>query len=154
MTSAVSFPPKTGYVVPGLSILYLGCNSGTSRHRALSLKRLGYRVQVVDPFSFLPSGRVTDYWIHHTGAFGLEVLVRDRVLATIQSLEFDVVWVDSGPLIGPALVQELKRRARFVLNYNVDDPFGTRDALKWRLYLQAVPAYDLLAVVRDCNVAE
>ena len=33
-------------------------------------------------------------------------------------------------------------------------PLGTRDKKKWRLYLEAVPHYDLLAVVRQVNIAE
>jgi hypothetical protein len=41
-----------------------------------------------------------------------------------------------------------------VINYNVDDPYGTRDSNKWRLYLRSVPHYDLIVVVRDCNIAE
>jgi spore maturation protein CgeB len=137
-----------------ISILYVGCNSGTSRHRALSLGRLGYKVRIVDPYTFLPSGRLTDYWVHHTGAFALENYIRARVLAAVRSAEFDLVWVNTGDLICPELVRDLKQQATCVLNYNNDDPFGTRDKNKWRLYLRSVPFYDLVVVVRDCNVTE
>jgi spore maturation protein CgeB len=41
-----------------------------------------------------------------------------------------------------------------VINYNTDDPYGTRDAPKWRLYLKAVPFYDLIVVLRKVNFAE
>src|SRR5579863_2464283 len=137
-----------------LSILYLGTHSGTSRHRALSLRRLGHQVQVLDPYGFLPAGWPLNYWHHHTGALGFGELIRIRVLNAIRKLEFDLVWVDGGDVISPALVCALKRHARFVINYNVDDPYGTRDSNKWRLYLRSVPHYDLIAVVRDCNIAE
>jgi spore maturation protein CgeB len=140
--------------VNSLSILYLGHDSGTSRHRALSLGRLGHKVRLLDPSGFLPSNRLVHYWTHHTGALGLEGFIRSRVLEAIQSAEFDLVWVDAGYVIGPELVLDLKERARFVINYNVDDPYGARDPKKWRLYLGSVPFYDLLVVVRDCNVAE
>ena len=56
--------------------------------------------------------------------------------------------------MGPSLVRELKRRFGFVANYNVDDPFGQRDGRRWNLYLRSVPVYDLVVVVRDCNIAE
>jgi spore maturation protein CgeB len=141
-------------MTPDLTILYLGRNCGTSRHRGLSLKRLGHKVQFLDACNFLPSNRLVDYWIHHTGALGLQRFIRSRVLETIGSTEFDLVWVDAGDVIGPQLVHDLKQRARLVINYNLDDPYGTRDAKKWRLYLHAVPFYDLVAVVRDCNIAE
>ena len=137
-----------------LTILYLGPHYGTSCHRALSLGRLGHRVRIVDPGSFLPSGRLTDYWIYHTGAYCLDGFIRTRVLGAIRSAKFDLVWVDWGDLICAGLVRDLKRQARFVINYNVDDPYGPRDGFKWRLYLRSVPFYDLVVVVRDCNVAE
>ncbi|WP_263819270.1 CgeB family protein [Salinibacter sp.] len=36
----------------------------------------------------------------------------------------------------------------------IDDPFGDRDGPKWRLFLKAVPEYDLITVVREPNVQE
>jgi spore maturation protein CgeB len=137
-----------------LAILYLGTDSGTSRHRARSLIRLRNKVQVLDPYGFLPAGWMMNYWNHHTGALGSGRLVRNRVLGAIRNLKFDLVWVDGGDVISPELVCALKWQGRFVINYNLDDPYGTRDSKKWRLYLRSVPHYDLIVVVRDCNVAE
>jgi spore maturation protein CgeB len=139
---------------PVLSILYLGRYVGTSRDRANSLRRLGHNVRVLDPESSLPYKRLWEYWNHHMGAACLGPLIRARVLSNLGLEEFDVVWVDGGALVSPQLVRDLKRRARFVINYNLDDPYGTRDANKWNLYLRSVPLYDLIVVVRDCNVAE
>ena len=48
----------------------------------------------------------------------------------------------------------MRKVSPIIINYNNDDPFGRRDKKKWRLYLEAVPHYDLLAVVRPVNVAE
>jgi spore maturation protein CgeB len=137
-----------------ISILYIGSDSGTSRHRALSLSRLGHKVQTLDPHSLLPSGRLIAYWKYHTGSYGLKRFIRARVLGAIRSAKFDLVWVDAGDLICPEIIRDLKQQARFVINYNVDDPYGPRDGNKWRLYLRSVPFYDLVVVVRDCNVAE
>ena len=141
-------------ILNSLSILYIGSDSRTSRHRALSLGRLGHKVQIVDPHSFLPSGQLMGYWIHRTGALGLGRFIRSRILEAIRSAEFDLVWVNAGDVISPDLVLDLKQQARFVINYNGDDPYGPRDGNKWRLYLHSVPFYDLVAVVRDCNIAE
>jgi hypothetical protein len=52
------------------------------------------------------------------------------------------------------VVSELKKRFGTIINYNIDDPYGKRDGRRWRQYLRAVPFYDLIVVVRDCNVAE
>jgi spore maturation protein CgeB len=137
-----------------LTILYLGSNSGSSRHRALALERLGYRVRLIDPRRFIPSGPLTEKWIFETGGIFLERLIRRRILELTTRESADLVFVDAGELVGPELVRELRRRFGAVINYNIDDPFGSRDARKWRLYLRAVPEYDLVVVVRECNVSE
>lgn len=41
-----------------------------------------------------------------------------------------------------------------VLNYNNDDPFGRSEGRSWDTFLNAVPRYDLLVVMRTMNVAE
>ena len=116
-----------------LSILYMGTNSGTSRHRAFALQRLGHDVFIVDPFAFRPDTRFVGAWTWKTGGLFLEDFIRRRVLASIPNIRFDLVFVDSGDLVGPSLVQELKRRFGTVVNYNVDDPYGPRDGRRWRL---------------------
>jgi spore maturation protein CgeB len=136
------------------SILYIGQNSGTSRHRALALTRLGCDVFIIDPAAFLLHGRIGTAWIWKTGGLLLENFIRRKVLASIPLVKFDLVYVDGGELLGPSLICDLKNRFGTVINYNLDDPYGNRDGRRWRLYLQAVPFYDLIVVVRDCNVAE
>ena len=57
-------------------------------------------------------------------------------------------------VIGPKLIAELQQRFGPVVNFNHDDPYGTRDGNIWQLYRKSVSAYDLVAVVRRENVAE
>lgn len=137
-----------------LSILYIGANHGTSRHRALALQRLGHNIFIVDPFAFLPNGRLASAWAWKSGGLFLEEFIRRRVLSSIPHGHFNLVLVDSGDLVGPSLVRELKRRFGTIVNFNVDDPYGPRDGRRWRLYLKSVHLYDLVVVVRDCNVPE
>jgi len=137
-----------------LTILFIGRNSGTSRHRALAFRRLGHDVFIIDPFSFFPDNHLVGLWTWHTGSLFLQEFVRRSLLATIPAKKFDLVYIDGGELIGPYLVLELKKRFSTVINYNIDDPFSRRDGKRWRLYLQCVPLYDLVVVVRDCNVSE
>ena len=136
------------------SILYIGRNIGTSRHRALALRRLGYNVFIIDPDAFLSHGKILDAWTWHTGGLFLENFIRRHVLANIPPVKFSVVYVDAGELVGPSLICDLKNRFGTIINYNLDDPYGCRDGRRWRLYLQSVPLYDLIVVVRDCNVTE
>ena len=136
------------------SILYLGPNTGTSRHRAAALQRLGYRVTIVDPHAFVPRLPYMLSWTHHTGGLLLGSYIQHRILESLGNERYDLTWVDAGVLVGPGLVRELRRRFGPVVNYNVDDPYGSRDGRKWRLYLKSVPHYDLVAVVRSPNVEE
>jgi spore maturation protein CgeB len=136
------------------SILYLGQRGGTSGHRAAALGRLGHKVFVLDPRKFVPAGPVIDKWIFETGGMFLADYVRRRVISAVAGAQFNLVYVDGGALIGPELVQELKIRFGTIINYNIDDPYGGRDRKKWRLYLRALPFYDLAVVVRDCNLPE
>lgn len=137
-----------------LSVLYLGRCSGTSRHRVAALVRLGHRVRTLDPDGHLPLKRVRGYLVHRIGASALGALIRNRVLAEIANQSFDVIWVDGGELFSPELISDLKQRTKVLVNLNVDDPYGPRDGNKWQLYRRSVPLYDLIAVVRDCNVPE
>ncbi len=68
-------------------------------------------------------------------------------MSAIGSREFDLAFVNGGMLVDRTLVTELRQRCGKVINYSNDDPFSSRDGRKWRLYLDAVPLYDLVIVV-------
>jgi hypothetical protein len=143
-----------------LHILYLGVADGTSFHRAQALRRLGHDVEILDPWSFLPENqltdRVLDKLVFEGGAGTLELYIRPLLSRAIEGRSFDIVWVDQGKLLGPATVKRLKQLAPLLINYNTDDPFPSGDPNKRRfsLYRKAVPAYDLVVVVRTENVTE
>lgn len=137
-----------------MNILYLGGDSGTAGHRAGALRRLGHTVHPVDPDLLVPQDRLSARLHWETGGLLCEKSVTAQVIAGLRGTKFDLTWVDSGRNVGPALVRELQHRYGPVLNYNVDDPYGWRDRLAWSLYKKAVPAYDLVVVVREENVAE
>ena len=137
-----------------MKILYLGPDTGTSAHRKAALVRMGHEVTLINPYSLLPSNRAVSVWLWHAGGLGLVEIVRRRVLESLGQASFDLAWVDHGALITAGLVDDLKKRILKVICYNVDDPFGRRDGMLWRPFLKAVPSYDLLVVVRACNIEE
>lgn len=138
-----------------MKILFLGVETFTAGHRANALRRLGHELRVISPREFVPKLPLVPYWERYCGSIGLASVIRRRILDKLEgSSGFDVVWVDSGGLVSRELVQDLKRFAKRVLNYNVDDPYGNRDANSWVQYRGAVRAYDLVAVVRKENVEE
>ena len=137
-----------------MRLLFLGPESGTSRQRANAFRRLGHAVRHVDDTAFAARARVASKFHYETGSLFLQKAVREAVLGAVGEETFDAVWVDHGRMVGPALVEAMRRRWGPVVNYNADDPYGFRDRYAWLTYRQAVPAYDLVVVVREPNVEE
>ncbi len=137
-----------------MRILYIGSGGGTSGHRTSALLRLGHEVTVIDPYNLIPSNRLVNQWRRQTGGLGLVDVVHHRLLKLLGLREFDLAWVDHGELVSARLVHDLRKRIPRILCYNIDDPFGSRDRRLWREFKEALPAYDLLVVVRPVNQQE
>lgn len=137
-----------------LTILYLGVSSGTTLHRVRAMERLGHAVTLISPRDLMSRNRYLASWMHHTGSLFLGKIINGRLRNRIPATSFDLVWVEGGELTTGSLIQELRQRYGCVVNYNHDDPYGRRDHWKWRLYLQSVPYYSLVTVIRDENIAE
>lgn len=137
-----------------MNVLYLGQNDRPSKYLADALVRLGHNVKLIIPQFFLPRNRLLVKWQWETGGLFLETYVRKQLISSLGEDKFDFILVHGGALVGPALVKNLKKFSPIVVNYNYDDPFSNRDRNLWRLYLKAVPYYDLLVVVRENNISE
>ena len=134
-----------------MKLLYIGPDSGTCRQRRHALERLGHEVFGVDPLAGLPLRGKVQAWSFKTGALGLELLIRLKVLNAIGDRRFDLVLVDNGEMIGPALVKALKAHAPASVLFNLDHPFSKRDGARWRLVKRALPHYDLFATPRKSS---
>ena len=66
----------------------------------------------------------------------------------------ELVWVNSGELIGADAANRLGQFDIPIVLYNNDDPTGGRDGRRFDSLLAALPAYDLCAVLREPNVGE
>ncbi|MGR8998176.1 MAG: CgeB family protein [Gammaproteobacteria bacterium] len=141
-----------------LNILYLGHDYGTSRHRADVLRRLGHRVELIDPWAFLTQQpfikKVIGKLTYEIGTVWMEPYVSRRLLGAIEGKRFDVIWSDQCNLIGPNTALVLKEHGRWFLSYAVDDPFGPRDKKRFSLFRKSIMHFDLMAVVRRQNVEE
>jgi spore maturation protein CgeB len=138
-----------------LSILYIGDDTPhtTSMHRAQALRRLGHEVQVINPEPSI-GGRLAASFHHRTGYRFLHRVAQRRALEVATKQSFNLVWVNGGRALSATLIKELKQRFGLVVNYNNDDPFGPENTSHWRTLLDAVPQYDVLAVVRESNISE
>ena len=138
----------------GISILYVGAESGTSLDRANALRRLGHEVDHIDLralFGRNPWGpRITN----KLGGHLFSPWMARAVPALVQRARYDLCYVDGGELVTPRVIGVLRRYAATVINYNIDDPLGGRDGAKSTAYRRSVPHYDLCVVMRAANVAE
>lgn len=138
-----------------MRILYLGFGGGTSLHRFRALRRLGHEVELLDPFSFLPKGKLTQLWIWKAGGLFLGNYIARRALSQNLGKFLDLVWVDNGELVDRSLIRALRQRFSCpIVNYNVDNPYVPRDGARWRIFHSALPEYDLVVLVRASNIEE
>lgn len=146
-------------MVSSLSILYLGNSGGTCLDRANALRRLGHHVEHLDLREFLPKTSWMDRITWHIGGqvvapfllHGLAKKMNDR---PFNNLQFDLCYVDGGEWVTPKVITLLRSYSKKVINYNIDDPIGTRDKQRFKAYRQSLPHYDLNIVIRQENVTE
>lgn len=143
------------------TILYLGDTKPQSNSffRIKALERLGHNVHVYNPASQLKSALQSKWGskIHyHTGYQLLQGKVKQQLLKELTRIQSkpDLVWVNSGELLGPASMKVLKTLNVPIVLYNNDDPTGGRDGNRFKSLLKAIRYYDLCAVLRVQNVAE
>lgn len=137
-------------MISPLNILYLaiGDSNSTSLMKARALERLGHRVSVLNLQDCLPRNiwlRRLNNW---TGYADCQAATAKFVAGRLGQRKYDVAWVDGGQMVGPKVVAVLRQYARHLVNYNHDDPTGTRDGRAWGSFKRAVPHYDLLVTVR------
>lgn len=139
-----------------MRILYLGDDTRgtTSLHRAHALQRLGHHVSLVNPQRCLRHGVMLDRLHYRSGYRLSRGVVEKRLGELLGNTTFDLAWVGGGREVSADAVHRLRSRCARVVNYNNDDPLGGNDAHLWDTWLDAVPAYDLVVVLRDVNVPE
>jgi spore maturation protein CgeB len=141
-----------------LDILYLGQGYGTSRHRADALRRLGHKVDFLDPWEFFPNGltlrKVLEKLIYEAGPAWLEPYVRRRLVQRLKQRHFDVIWNNQCELIGSTTALAIREHANSMVTYINDDSFGPQGKRRFSLFRHSLKLYDLNVVVRQPNVAE
>jgi len=138
-----------------MNILYIGDTNpnSTSYHRSQALVRLGHNVTLADPYRFLGnllSNPIISKINYETGYTLVQPKINKWIRNTITStINIDIIWINSGELLGPGAIKRLKRLNKPVVLYNNDDPTGTRDRNRFKQLKKALYLYDLCAVVRE-----
>ena len=137
-----------------LRIAYVGPARGSCLQRAQALERLGHVVTWIDPYDWIGRSVWMARWLYHAGGFGVGAKINRPIFNAVKRSNPDLIWVDQGQFLDASLIAKFCTLSAPIVNYTIDDPFGGRDGRRFDNYLKAVPFYDLLAVVREENVAE
>jgi spore maturation protein CgeB len=139
---------------PSLSILYLGPQKWTCLDRANALRRLGHTVEHIDVRQLLPQSAWVDRIAWHLGGHLFSGLLQLKLPTMLAKREFDLCYVDGGEWLTPKVIRLLRQYAPKIINYNIDDPLGSRDGRRYTAYRISQPYYDLSVVMRERNVGE
>ncbi|RFO95801.1 glycosyltransferase family 1 protein [Rhodoferax lacus] len=141
-------------MMAALEILYLGPESGTCLDRAHALRRRGHTVAHWDLRKLLPTTPWVDRITWRLGGDWLAKFLLPKLDALLDKKQFDICYVDGGEYVTPKVLELIRRHARKIISYSIDDPLGPRDGARFRAFRQSLPLYDLNAVVRTDNVLE
>lgn len=137
-----------------LNVLYVGPINGTCLDRAHAMRRLGHQVRHIDLREWLPDTPWVDRITWRLGGHLFGWYLARQVHQRLAGQRYDLVYVDNGEHVGPAVVKAFRAFAPRVVNYNIDDPTGGRDMQRFAAYRRALPFFDLAAVVREDNLPE
>ncbi|WEK05682.1 MAG: glycosyltransferase [Candidatus Devosia phytovorans] len=114
-----------------------------------AMQRRGHAVFAVDPYAVLRGNRWVTAWAWRTGTMGISRLIERHIRQSVGDGAFDVAFVDNGELVSASAVKFLRARAGRVALFNRDNPFVSRDGMRWRTLRTALRHYDLYATPRQ-----
>jgi hypothetical protein len=145
--AAVDAPLKILYAT-GLS------PNDSSLYRLWALERLGHRVVPLNAYEYVPRNKLM-VQIAGRLAVGPSVNRLNRDLLSMAERERpDLVWADKLLGMQPKTLDKLRAMGIATVSYMIDNAFGPRKDPGWRLYMKAIPHYDLHMVQRDANIAD
>jgi spore maturation protein CgeB len=120
----------------------------TSRHRAEALRRIGCKVNLLNPKNAYSHLRLHQKINNLSGYCLVNPMVHRWLLRQTSGKQYDVVWVDGGHAVPRNSIHHFQGLGAKVLNYAIDDPTGNRDGNSWWTVRRALPEYDLGVAVR------
>jgi spore maturation protein CgeB len=139
-----------------IKLLYIGSlnQQSNSYRRFVALSQLGLKTMGIDTDSFIYKGPFVKFHHHLNIGPGIRRL-NEKVIASIRSMNPDVLYVDNKPFLTSATLKLAKKivPGLKIVNVITDDPFG-KYGNSWRLCKSTAPYYDIHFVQRIVNVDE
>jgi hypothetical protein len=140
-----------------LKILYAAPldEKNTSLYRMWALQRLGVLVAHMDTLPYISHGNRLTQAVRGRIIAGPTVqrFNRDLLQMAIEH-KVDAVWADKVLYLQPGTLRKLREAGIVTIDYTIDNPFGPRRDPGWRVYMKAIPEYDLHVVQRDKNLED
>ncbi|HEU4636076.1 MAG TPA: glycosyltransferase [Edaphobacter sp.] len=139
-----------------MKILYAGSLSpnDSALYRLWALERLGHQVIPLDSIPYAPSNLKLRALVFRL-VMGPHVDRLNRDILEIAERERpDVLWADKLLWMKPKTIDRLQSLGVTTVSYMIDNAFGPRQDPGWRLYMKAIPHYDLHVVQRDKNIED
>ena len=123
-------------------------------YRLWALERLGHQVIPFNSFDYESPNPIVSKVVFRLAA-GPSVTRVNRELVRIAETEKpDIFWNDKVLAVRPSTIDRLRDLGITTVSYMIDNPFGPRRDPGWRLYMKAIPHYDLHVVQRDKNILD
>lgn len=139
-----------------MKILYAGTLSpnDSALYRMWALERLGHTVVPLNAYAYEPRNALMRK-IGFRLVAGPEVnRLNGDLLRMAERERPDVLWADKVLAVWPKTLDRMRAMGVATVSYMIDNPFGTRRDPGWRMYMRAIPHYDLHVVQRDKNIAD
>ncbi len=124
-------------------------------YRQRSLERLGHTVFPIDIMQYEGRGNPLLARVRYRLQIGPTVTrMNEDVLRLAREHRVNAVWFDKPLFIRPRTLRELRAMGIATVDYMIDNPFGPRRDPGFRLYVRAIPEYDLHVQQRDVSVQD
>lgn len=124
-----------------MKILFIGNLSSTNDKYNYEVLKKKNKVDAINTEVFLISSKLFYIILYHFYFNLIETWLFNRFKKRIVK-NYDLIWVESGELLGKKLIENLKKKGSRIVFFCKDNPFYNRDKSKWRIARKALHLYD------------
>ncbi len=139
-----------------MKILYASqlSENDSALYRLWALERLGHTVVRLDTLGYQPGNEVVRKVLHRAQMGPWVSRLNRDVVRAAERERPEVFWADKVLGLWPETLEALRRLGVVTVSYMIDNAFGPRQDPGWRLYMKAIPEFDLHVVQREKNIAD
>ena len=94
-----------------MNILFIGENKISSAHKYITLKKIYKNVDIIDGYKAFVFNNFSQKIFWHISSKIFAPIINNHILSKINK-SYDLIFVDSGELVGEKLILELKKKLK------------------------------------------